>query len=128
LLGIERQGGIALPILANMALDGMEQAIKERYWSSNTGRIHKDNNKHKVNLILYADDFIVTADSKEVAEDVKKVIAGFLATRGHKLSEEKTRITHIDDGFDFPGWNFRKYRGKLLIKPSKTTRKNIAKR
>jgi RNA-directed DNA polymerase len=120
------QGGIASPILANMALDGMERAIKERYWSSGTGRIHKDNNKHKVNLIRYADDFIVTADSKEVAEDVKKVIAGFLAKRGLMLSEEKTRITHIDDGFDFLGWNFRKYRGKLLIKPSKTTCKNIA--
>jgi RNA-directed DNA polymerase len=58
------QGGIASPILANMALDGMERAIKARYWSSNTGRIYKGNNKHKVNLIQYADDFIVTADSK----------------------------------------------------------------
>jgi len=68
----------------------------------------------------------VTADSKEVAEDVKKIIAGFLAKRGLMLSEEKTRITHNDDGFDFLGWNFRKYRGKLLIKPSKSSCKNIA--
>jgi RNA-directed DNA polymerase len=46
-------------------------------------------------------------------------VEAFLAVRGLRLSEEKTRITHIDDGFDFLGWNFRKYSGTLLIKPSK---------
>ncbi len=120
------QGGIISPLLANMTLDGMERAVKERYWSCKTGTIDKNHNKHKVNFIRYADDFIVTADSKEVAEDVKLIIVGFLASRGLALSEEKTQITHIDDGFDFLGWNVRKYRGKLLIKPSKSSCKDIA--
>ena len=120
------QGGIISPILANMTLDGMERVIKERYWVSPTGLIHANYNKHRVNLIRYADDFIVTANSKEAAEDVKKIIVEFLVDRGLSLSEEKTHITHIDKGFDFLGWNFRKYRGKLLIKPSKGSCKQIA--
>ncbi|MBF4254679.1 group II intron reverse transcriptase/maturase, partial [Vibrio anguillarum] len=68
----------------------------------------------------YADDFVVTCSSKEVlVNDIKPLIAGFLAERGLTLSEEKTKVTHIDDGFDFLGFNHRKYKGKLLIKPSK---------
>lgn len=120
------QGGIISPILANMTLDGMEAVIKKRYWSCSTGTIDRHHNKHKVNFIRYADDFIVTANSKEVALDVKKIIADFLSTRGLTLSEEKTRVTFISEGFDFLGWNFRKYNGKLLIKPSKSSCKNIA--
>lgn len=120
------QGGIISPILANMTLDGMERVIKEQYWASSTGHIRVHNNKHKVNLIRYADDFIVTADSKEVAENLKKIIVKFLVDRGLTLSEEKTRITHIKEGFDFLGWNFRKYQDKLLIKPSKGSCKHIA--
>ncbi|WP_459706102.1 group II intron maturase-specific domain-containing protein, partial [Paraburkholderia sp. 2C] len=62
-------------------------------------------------------------DSKEVLEsEIRPWVEAFLAVRGLQLSEEKTRITHIDDGFDFLGWNFRKYSGKLLIKPG---RKNV---
>ena len=61
----------------------------------------------------------VTADLKETAEEIKELITQFLKERGLELSEEKTTIIHIDDGFDFLGWNFRKYKGKLLIKPSK---------
>ena len=76
--------------------------------------------KLKVNVVRYADDFVITGDSKEVLEsEVRPWVEAFLAVRGLQLSEEKTRITHIDDGFDFLGWNFRKYSGKLLIKPSK---------
>jgi RNA-directed DNA polymerase len=73
----------------------------------------------KVNFVRYADDWVITAESREVAEQVKTVIEGFLAERGLSLSEEKTKIVHIDVGFDFLSWNFRKYDGKLLIKPSK---------
>nr|WP_244191143.1 group II intron maturase-specific domain-containing protein [Prosthecochloris sp. ZM] len=47
------------------------------------------------------------------------VLVDFLQKRGLRLSEEKTRVTHITEGFDFLGWNMRKYGGKLLIKPSK---------
>ena len=114
------QGGIISPILANMTLDGMEQAIASRYHVGKNGVIDKTRfNPEKVHFVRYADDFVVTATSKETAKDIAEVVKRFLAERGLELSVEKTRITHIDDGFDFLGWNFRKYKGKLLIKPSK---------
>ena len=74
----------------------------------------------KVGVIRYADDFIVTGASKELLEtEVRPWIEAFLAERGLRLSVAKTKIVHIDQGFDFLGWNFRKYSGTLLIKPSK---------
>jgi RNA-directed DNA polymerase len=76
--------------------------------------------KLKVNVVRYADDFVITGASKDVLEnEVKPWIQSFLAVRGLQLSETKTHIVHIDEGFDFLGWNFRKYQEKLLIKPSK---------
>ncbi|MCZ4141746.1 group II intron reverse transcriptase/maturase, partial [Escherichia coli] len=73
-----------------------------------------------VNYVRYADDFIVTGRSKELLEqEVMPIIKDFMQERGLTLSPEKTKITHIDDGFDFLGQNVRKYNGKLLIKPSK---------
>jgi RNA-directed DNA polymerase len=70
--------------------------------------------------VRYADDFIVTAATKEILEcRVKPVIINFMKERGLELSPEKTKITHIDEGFDFLGFNARKYEGKLLIKPAK---------
>jgi len=72
-----------------------------------------------VNFVRYADDFIVTADSEETAKEIVELLRRFLDEIGLELSEEKTWITHVDDGFDFLGWNFRKYKGKRLIKPSK---------
>ena len=74
----------------------------------------------KVNLVRYADDFIITCDSKELLEnDVRPVVEQFLKERGLTLSADKTRITHINEGFDFLGQNLRKYDGKPLVKPSK---------
>jgi RNA-directed DNA polymerase len=79
-----------------------------------------------VNFIRYADDFIVTGNSKELLEnEVKPIVKSFLKERGLELSPEKTKVTHIDDGFNFLGWNFRKYNSKLLIKPSKDSIKNV---
>ena len=79
-----------------------------------------------MNFVRYADDFIVTGDSKELLEhEVKPVVIGFLKERGLTLSEEKTKVTHIEEGFDFLGQNVRKYNGKLLIKPSKKNVKNF---
>jgi RNA-directed DNA polymerase len=75
----------------------------------------------KVHFIRYADDFIVTAPTKETAHELKELVRGFLWQRGLELSGEKTAITHIDVGFDFLGWNIRKYKGKLLMKPSKAS-------
>ena len=107
------QGGIISPLLSNMALDGLEKELK-----SFRGR--------KVNFVRYADDFIVTGNSKELLEqEVKPVIIRFLKERGLTLSEEKTKVTYIDEGFDFLGQNVRKYNGKLLIKPSKKNVKNF---
>jgi RNA-directed DNA polymerase len=107
------QGGIASPVLANLALDGLEKIVKDA-----TGR------RPKVFVIRYADDFIVTADSKELLEQkVKPAIETFLALRGLNLSNEKTTITNINDGFDFLGQTIRKYKGKLLITPSKKSTK-----
>jgi RNA-directed DNA polymerase len=103
------QGGVASPCLAVMALSGLEQAVKSAVKA-----------RDKVHVTIYADDFIVTGASKEVLEQkVKPVIVDFLRERGLELSETKTKITHINDGFDFLGFNVRKYKGKLLIKPAK---------
>ncbi|MEZ9411782.1 group II intron reverse transcriptase/maturase [Vibrio lentus] len=105
------QGGIISPTLMLMTLAGIEQQIKSTALKMGA----------RANFIGYADDFVVTCSSKEVlVNDIKPLIADFLAERGLTLSEEKTKVTHIDDGFDFLGFNHRKYKGKLLIKPSKS--------
>jgi RNA-directed DNA polymerase len=109
------QGGIASPALANMALDGLE-AVAHKAAAHN----------QKINVIRYADDFVITGASKEVLETrIKPAVVAFLKERGLELSEEKTHITHIKDGFDFLGFNVRKYSGKMLIKPSKAAVKRF---
>jgi RNA-directed DNA polymerase len=109
------QGGIASPWLANMTLDGLESAIKMRV--SETAKVH---------VIRYADDFIVTGDSKEILQEkVIPAIQDFLQERGLNLSAEKTKITRIEDGFDFLGQNLRKYGDKLIITPAKCSVKAI---
>ena len=117
------QSGIISPTLANAILDGMERMLKERYHKRliGKGKVYFP----KANLIRYADDFVVTAESRELLEETKPLITCFLAQRGLTLSEEKTLVTHISEGFDFLGFNIRKYNGKLLIKPSKKSRKKI---
>jgi len=105
------QGGIISPALANMALDGMEALLQSSF-----------KRQDKVHMVRYADDFIITGNSKELLQDkVKPLIEKFLMERGLTLSEEKTLITHIDKGFDLLGFNFRKYKGKLLTKPAKSS-------
>ena len=81
----------------------------------------------KINLVRYADDFIVTARDKETIENILlPLIQQFMSERGLTLSEEKTKITHINDGFDFLGFNIRKYpNGKVLTKPSKDSMKSF---
>jgi RNA-directed DNA polymerase len=112
------QGGIISPVLANMALDGLERTLRKKFPHSGA-RATKGKNK-QVNLVRFADDFVITGNSKEVLEDeVKPLVIAYLQPRGLELSEEKTRITHIEEGFDFLGQHVRKYNGKFLIKPSK---------
>src|SRR5665811_1137445 len=120
------QGGIISPILANLTLDGIDKLLAEKDHKNEYGNINKNHAaKYKVNFVRYADDFIVTAKTKEIAEDAKELIRQFLKDKGLELSEEKTLITHIDTGFDFLGWNFRKYNGTLLVKPSKKSIEKI---
>ena len=119
------QGGIISPTLANVTLDGMEKLIKDIYWANAKGTVSVKNNKYKVHLIKYADDFVVTASNKETLEAIKEMIKIFLLERGLMLSEEKTKITHIKEGFDFLGWNFRKYNDKLIIKPSEKSIRKV---
>jgi RNA-directed DNA polymerase len=123
------QGGIISPTLANITLNGLEPGL-QRHLVAKLGT--RGAKSAKVNVVRYADDFVVTGDSKELLETVVRPwIEQFLRERGLTLSAEKTRLVHITNGFDFLGWNFRKYevrlpkkqRGqKLLIKPS---RKNV---
>lgn len=117
------QGGIISPTLANITLDGMEALVAKHSTRKDNGKTYSN----KVNLVRYADDFIVTGDTKEVLEEIKSELIIFLKDRGLELSKEKTLITHIKDGFDFLGFNIRKYgNGMLLIKPSKKNQKKFA--
>ncbi|MEA3393786.1 MAG: group II intron reverse transcriptase/maturase [Pseudomonadota bacterium] len=110
------QGGIISPTLANITLNGLETGLRQ-FLREELGA--KTAERAKVNVVRYADDFVVTGDSKELLENtVQPWIVEFLRERGLTLSTEKTRIVHIEKGFDFLGWSFRKYGGKLLIKPS----------
>lgn len=112
------QGGVISPSLMNVTLSGLQQAVRKAV------RI-----KDKVNVISYADDFVITGISKEILEyKVKPAVIDFLKLRGLELSQQKTLITHIDDGFDFLGINVRKYKGKFLTKPSKKAVKNFLKK
>lgn len=113
------QGGIISPTLANLTLDGLERLLKQTFPRKDFGRGRKKYNP-KVNLVRYADDFIITGTSREVLEgEVRPLVERFLNERGLQLSPDKTRITHINEGFDFLGQNLRKYGGKLLVRPSK---------
>ncbi len=112
------QGGIISPVLANMTLDGLEQELQAKF---PPGR--RAGRTPKVHLVRYADDFIITGSSKELLEkEVLPLVMSFMNRRGLELSSDKTRITHIEDGFDFLGQNVRKYKDNLIIKPS---RKNL---
>ncbi len=118
------QGGAISPTLMNMTLDGLERVLQDRLPTRQhiNGTIHFN----KMNFVRYADDFIITGESQEFLKyEVLPIVREYLAIRGLQLSEEKTVITHIDDGFDLLGQNIRKYNGKLLIKPSNAAVKSF---
>jgi len=121
------QGGIISPTLSNMTLDGLEKLIDNAFNIVIRPDGCRKNNFHKIHLIRYADDFVVTSSNKEILTDVvKPLIESFLALRGLELSQEKTKITHINEGFDFLGQNIRLFpNNKLLITPSKDSMKAI---
>lgn len=121
------QGGAISPTLMNMTLDGLERILRERFPARR--KVNGETVFDKVNFVRYADDFIVTGTNPEILRnEVMPLIGTFLKERGLQLSEEKTLITHINDGFDFLGQNVRKYNGKLLIKPSKASIKAFLKK
>ncbi|NEQ62492.1 MAG: group II intron reverse transcriptase/maturase [Moorea sp. SIO4A1] len=128
------QGGIISPILANIALHGMEKELGIKYiWRKDTRKKSGGywDNISKRAFIRFADDFVILTESEEDAANAKIIIQKWLIKKGLKLSDEKTKIQHLTQGFDFLGWNFRKYKTTArktglvtLIKPSK---KNIKK-
>ncbi len=99
------QGGTASPLLANIGLHGLENLVKGL--------------NPKLGIIRYADDFIVTSRKKEDIEEILPEVKQWLSSRGLELSAEKTKLVHVDEGFNFLGFNVRQYKGKLLIKPQK---------
>ena len=106
------QLGIVSPVLANLTLDGLERAAQDAA-----------PRRSKVNVVRYADDFLVTARSPELLkEKIVPAIEAFLAERGLEISPEKSRITDIRTGFDFLGATLRKVGGKLLMTPSRKRR------
>ena len=112
------QGGVISPVLLNIALHGMEEAAGVRYrtFGVNADRVMPGSPV----LVRYADDLVAMCGSREQAEQVKQRLAVWLAPRGLRINEDKTRIVFLEDGFDFLGFHIRRYRnGKLLIKPSK---------
>ncbi len=110
------QGSLCSPTILNVTLSGLEATVKKAASSR----------KYKVHSCIYADDFIITGATKEVLEDkVRPAVESFLRERGLSLSQEKTRVTHINEGFDFLGMNIRKYKSKLIIKPAKSSIKRF---
>jgi RNA-directed DNA polymerase len=118
-------GGVISPLLMNIALHGMETAAGARY---STAPSHRGWSVPGTPvLVRYADDLVALCYSREHAEQVKERLAAWLAPRGLTFNEDKTRIVHLSEGFDFLGFNVRHYRstGKLLIKPSKAAVKRF---
>ena len=108
-----------------MVLDGLEKEINQTACPTqySNGRYY---NPLKVHFVRYADDFIVTcADRDFLEKEIKPRVSKFLAHRGLGLSQEKSKITHIRDGFDFLGFNVRKYKDKCLTKPKKDAVRSI---
>jgi RNA-directed DNA polymerase len=115
------QGGPLSPLVANVALDGMERLFGAE---DKQGRHIRPNDRRGANrgisLVRYADDLVVTAPTREALETyVAPKLSAFLAERGLQLSEAKTRIVHIDEGFNFLGFTVRRFRGVVLTRPQK---------
>lgn len=97
------QGGVISPTLANIALDGLERLLHDHF-AYRANRTRSD----RVHLVRFADDFIVTGTNKAMlVEEVKPLLAQFLAQRGMKFSESKTHLTHVKEGFEFLGFHVK---------------------
>ncbi len=125
------QGGTISPLLANIALDQMETDLIEHLRSikgwkvkigttkvsiktdKKTKKGYKCRSHLNIDLIRYADDFVVLHEDKEVIEESKRFIGMWLEVRGLTLSEEKTKIVNSTDGFDFLGHHIRHYENRI---------------
>lgn len=120
------QGGVISPLLLNIALQGMEAAAGVAYDSYGYVKAGCPT------VVTYADDFVALCHSREQAETVQARLSAWLKERGLSLNMEKTRIGHVDDGFDFLSFTIRRYhvRGgtKVLTKPSRDALKKIRRR
>jgi RNA-directed DNA polymerase len=121
------QGGVISPLLMNVALHGLEQAAGVRYHT--TGGKAGRTQPNSPAVVRYADDLVACCHSQRQAEQVKTRLAAWLAPRGLIFNEDKTQIVHLTEGFDYLGFNVRRYRhGKLLIKPSDDAVRRLRKR
>jgi RNA-directed DNA polymerase len=116
------QGGVISPLLLNVALHGLEEAAGVRYGQAG------DTKTGSPVVVRYADDLVALCHNQQQAHQVKARLAEWLAPRGLIFNEDKTRIAHLDEGLDFLGFNVRRYRGKLLIKPSKAAIRRVRRR
>lgn len=134
------QGGVISPLLANIALHGLEYELKEallddlRQYAKQKKMhsIRNENAKQNISIVFYADDFVVIHESKEIILKAKEYIERWLGKIGLKLSPTKTRVVHTlqstdssEPGFNFLGFSIRQYptrtrerKYKTLIKPS----------
>lgn len=123
------QGGIISPLLANIALHGMEEALNIKYKRVTRGNRHYYSNNSKYVVIQYADDFVVLCKTLEDAKAVYELLNDYLQEGGLTLAPDKTRITNLYDGFDFVGYNIRCYksqdRDRVLIRASKDSIKSF---
>ena len=127
------QGSPISPLLANIALTGMETELGIRYreqkcWNRNTSHT----NQSEYSIVFYADDFVVMCESRERAEGIYEKLKPYLEKRGLELSEEKTKVTSVSEGFDFLGFTIRRFQcqqgSKLLVRPSKRSIKETKKK
>jgi RNA-directed DNA polymerase len=106
------QGGVISPLLANIALHGMEERVKQ-YMETFSGS--KKDNRKSISLIRYADDFVILHKDLAVVQRCKEIIEDWLKDMGLELKPSKTKLKHtflnVEDGvgFDFLGFNVRQY-------------------
>ncbi|EPN2091043.1 group II intron reverse transcriptase/maturase [Clostridium botulinum] len=116
------QGGIVSPLLANIALHGIEEELGVKYYLDRGNHILARNS---VGVVRYADDFVIVCKTEDEAMNIFQRLKHYLDKRGLTLAEDKTKVTHISEGFDFLGFNLRQYKSnkgmQLLIKPSKAS-------
>ncbi len=124
------QGGILSPLLANIALSALDDHF-DRQWHQEMGtqaqrQKRRRNGQGNWKIIRYADDFVLmVSGDRQHAEALREEVAAVLAPMGLRLAPEKTRVVHIDEGFDFLGHHIRRMRKRgtqkyyVYTKPSK---------